>query len=685
MLKKPSVLYVIIATVAMSVGLLVYLLDRQPEHVYFLSHALTTVDAPHAWFGVAGNYLPAFLHVYAFVLLTVAFAGSANARLIRIGAAWFVIVSLFEFGQHPAVSPLIAASLPAWFAHIPVLDNTAAYFLRGTFDPLDLLSGALGTLAACFTVVLARNISRPRISRKLLHGAFRYLAVGGISLFGALTIVGSGGDNPGSTPASVGPTALFIDIVNDRLFVANAGNDSVSVYDNASLLDGAVTPDRTLTGDSTSLSAPKGIYVDSTRNLLYVSNGTNQILVFNNSASATGNTTPVRTIDGLNNPGGIFVDVMADRLYVANTGANSVLVFDNASIATSISPPDRVLSGGSSSLNQPRDIFVDTGANRIYVTNAGDNSVLVFNNASTVDNPVVAPDRILTLTASTGPWGVYIDATPLVIGSTADLDGYARSDSFASATGSPATGDKESDFSLVGIGWRQLYSFDIASIPSSATIISAMLRLHQCDVQGSPYSVVSLGDVVVDHVNYGGTLDPSGSAYSGGVALNIGTLSTTATLGYRLLSVTSRVQNDLTMSRVRSQYRIGFSVQDANSDGNDDFAQFTDAEDSLCAGTATNQPPQLAVTLGNSSQLYISGNGNSTLLSYNDANTVSGSTVANRIVAGGLTTLNAPRGLAVDMARNQIYVANFGSNSILVFDNARTVTGGVAPSRTITP
>jgi hypothetical protein len=48
---------------------------------------------------------------------------------------------------------------------------------------------------------------------------------------------------------------------------------------------------------------------------------------------------------------------------------------------------------------------------------------------------------------------------------------------------------------------------------------------------------------------------------------------------------------------VRSQYRLRFSTQDFNFDGNDDFVQFTDAEDSLCVGVATNQPPQLAVIL----------------------------------------------------------------------------------------
>jgi len=415
----------------------------------------------------------------------------------------------------------------------------------------------------------------------------------------ARTVTGGDAPNRAITGAPLSrPSALFMDVVNNRLYVANTNGNSILIYDNASTLNGGVAPSRTLTGGMTTLSAPTGVYVDITRNLLYVANGSNQILVFNNAAITLGtiNIAPLRTISISSNTAGIFVDVMEDRLYVANTGANSLFVFNSASTANSSSIPARTLSGGGSMLSQPRGVFVDLGTDRLYVANAGDNSILVFNNASTVNNPA-APNRTLGLTASAGPWGIYVDVTPILIGSTGDLDGYVRSDFFASASGSPATGDKESNFSLISVGWRQLYSFDIASIPTSATITSATLRLYQCDVQGSPYSLTSLGNVVVDHVNYGGTFDPSGSAYNGGVALNIGTLSTTASLGYSSLSITNQVENDLTASRVRSQYRTRFSVLDADSDGNDDFVQFTDAEDSLCAGATTNQPPQLAVTL----------------------------------------------------------------------------------------
>jgi hypothetical protein len=149
MFKRPFVLYAIIAAVALSVGLLVYLLGRQPEHVYFLFHGFSLAHGHHSLFGVLGNYLPSFVHVYAFILLTAAVAGFSQTRLTGTCAVWFVVASLFEAAQHPAISPIIAAAVPAWFARVPILDNTAAYFLNGTFDLWDLLSIVLGTMAAC--------------------------------------------------------------------------------------------------------------------------------------------------------------------------------------------------------------------------------------------------------------------------------------------------------------------------------------------------------------------------------------------------------------------------------------------------------------------------------------------------------------------------------------------------------
>lgn len=146
----------LIALGALALGTLVYLLDRPAATVYLLPQALSFARGHHPWFGALGGHLPEFVHVYAFILLTVA-VSPWPGRVWPICAFWWTVDSLFELGQHPAIAPHIAAALPAWFQHVPLLDNTANYFLRGTFDPGDLAAIALGTLVAYVTVGVIRR------------------------------------------------------------------------------------------------------------------------------------------------------------------------------------------------------------------------------------------------------------------------------------------------------------------------------------------------------------------------------------------------------------------------------------------------------------------------------------------------------------------------------------------------
>jgi len=136
---------------ALALGALVYVVDRPAVTVYLLPHAWSLARGHHPWFGSLGGHLPEFVHVYAFILLTLA-VSPGRARALPICAFWWAVDSLFEIGQHPTLAPRIAASLPEWFQRIPILDHTANYFLHGTFDPGDLLAIALGTLVAYFSI-----------------------------------------------------------------------------------------------------------------------------------------------------------------------------------------------------------------------------------------------------------------------------------------------------------------------------------------------------------------------------------------------------------------------------------------------------------------------------------------------------------------------------------------------------
>lgn len=89
-------------------------------------------------------------------------------------------------------------------------------------------------------------------------------------------------------------TNLFVDTVNDRLYVVSRGEKEIYVWDNASAVNASDgVPTRTFrVGD-----APVDIVVD-TANRGYVLNGNNAILSFDDVHTLTGAPTPTRTIAG---------------------------------------------------------------------------------------------------------------------------------------------------------------------------------------------------------------------------------------------------------------------------------------------------------------------------------------------------------------------------------------------------
>ncbi|HZD94611.1 MAG TPA: hypothetical protein VE133_10180 [Candidatus Sulfotelmatobacter sp.] len=141
-----------------------------------------------------------------------------------------------------------------------------------------------------------------------------------------------------------------------------------------------ISPRRTVGG-----SGGGGGGTGGTGGQLYVSTPTS-ILRFNNAESLNGNVAPVGTLSGastlLSAPQHLFVDTAADRLYVANLGGSSILVFDNASTLNGSVAPTRVVSGGATLLRAPIDVVLDSVNNLLYV--ADGNSILVFSGASTV-------------------------------------------------------------------------------------------------------------------------------------------------------------------------------------------------------------------------------------------------------------------------------------------------------------
>ena len=77
-----------------------------------------------------------------------------------------------------------------------------------------------------------------------------------------------------------------------NLYVANSGNNTITVYNNGLLGNG--TPSRTLAGAATLLGAPTGVAVDVAGYLYVLNASPGSITVY--SPGATGNAAPVRSI-----------------------------------------------------------------------------------------------------------------------------------------------------------------------------------------------------------------------------------------------------------------------------------------------------------------------------------------------------------------------------------------------------
>lgn len=152
---RPELITIIVAVVVFLVGVLVYSVDRQPTHVYFMSEWMRLGDGKGSVFGILGQHLPTFVHVFTFILLTMAIVVPATHHrqyLLPVCIVWFVFDSACEIAQMDIIGRKIADWVPQWFSHVPFLDNTANYFVAGTFDMFDLLSIGLGALTAYLTM-----------------------------------------------------------------------------------------------------------------------------------------------------------------------------------------------------------------------------------------------------------------------------------------------------------------------------------------------------------------------------------------------------------------------------------------------------------------------------------------------------------------------------------------------------
>jgi len=146
---------------ALGLGMLVYLADRPASHALLMPQL--GLPAGHRWFGMAGLWLPSFVHPLAFSLCSGSLLVPRPRWVFGACGFWFAVNAAFELGQHPQVRGPLAAALQQGFGQSAAVRALQNYFLRGTFDMGDLVAAALGALLA------AGVLHRLRIQRSKHH------------------------------------------------------------------------------------------------------------------------------------------------------------------------------------------------------------------------------------------------------------------------------------------------------------------------------------------------------------------------------------------------------------------------------------------------------------------------------------------------------------------------------------
>ena len=160
-LNKINGVQIFIGLAGLILGSLVYLIDRPPNQTYFVSISKINISLFNAFpnlFGVLGNSLPDFLHVFSFILITAGLFSFTRRGYVIICLSWFFVDSAFELCQKFNKLPL--KIIPDWFEGIPFLENTKNYFQKGTFDMVDLVAIVVGTAVAYFVMILTTRKKR---------------------------------------------------------------------------------------------------------------------------------------------------------------------------------------------------------------------------------------------------------------------------------------------------------------------------------------------------------------------------------------------------------------------------------------------------------------------------------------------------------------------------------------------
>jgi DNA-binding beta-propeller fold protein YncE len=518
------------------------------------------------------------------------------------------------------------------------------------------------------------------------------------------------------------PISFFYDSAIDRLYVANfnstvLGTPNITVYDNVSSRFFLNTPPSwTMNGPTSDIQLPRAVYLDRTRRLLIILSGivtAPELQIYNidaipnfplDSASVPAGTainlpTPTKTFataQGLHRPKAMAVDEGRGLVYIvqdcdatpqsncplpAGSGGqpegNKIVVYDLNNLNGPA--PVRTIGGATTGtgLNRPFGVFIDPTRDILYVTNTGTtgtnpNSILAFHNASTA-NGSITPDRVISSPGGAAPADILSTPTAPFVNMADDrlfLINRGNNSIYIYDNASGRSGALEPDRKIAGSATSLLFPSGFSG--DGTDITGALLvdtsRGKETLFVGQPKDPFSTAQGALLIFSREGNIAPS-RVWSGGGASLAGP-SAMAVDG-ETLYVANQGNPNITADDSISVFSTASQIE-----GN------TISPQSVTNGL--NHPAGLAVDPVQD-QLYVANGGAdcsnpatpcNAILVFNTANLGSGSSPQRTLSS---PALNAPRGLALDVGRKILYVANSEAQSVLIFKNVDTLSGTVEP------
>jgi YVTN family beta-propeller protein len=413
------------------------------------------------------------------------------------------------------------------------------------------------------------------------------------------------------------PAAVAVNPVTDKVYVANANSNSVTVIDGATNAVASTVPVGT---------NPAAVAVNPVTDEVYVANfGSNTVTVIDGATNAVASTVAVGT-----NPEAVAVNPVTDQVYVADKNSNTVTVIDGAK--------NTVASTVTVGTN-PEHVAVNPVTDQVYVAN--------FSSSGTV----TVIDGATNAVASTVTVGLYPDA--MVVNPVTDQVYVANYDS---STVSVIDGATNTVASTVAVG----------KAPDAVVVNPVTDQVYVANYSSGNVSVIDgATNTVASTVAVGTAPDAiavnpvTDQVYAANLFSGTVTVIDGATNAANTVTVGAN-PDAVAVNPVTDQVYV------ANSNSNS-VTVIDGATNTVASTDTVGTNPFAGATNPVTGNVYVANSGSNTVT------VIDGATNAASTVSVG----SQPDAVAVNPVTDTVYVANYSSRNVTVIDGATNATSTV--------